>query len=263
MHKRQRHLNILQILANQKVVTVQDLTQRLKASSATVRRDINELAALFALKKVHGGAEALDTGERPKLDQVSFEYSNTINIEQKRAIAERAVMLCEDGDSIIINGGTTTYQMIGFLEDRKLQILTNSLPIANSLFERSRNRIQLPGGEVYRAQHIIVSPFEDDTIKNYYASRLFMGAQALTPAGLLENDPRLVQAERKLLSQADQLVVLVDSSKFKQRGSLILRPLDEIDIVITDDGIDAAAAEMLEDAGVETIVVEAARSEAA
>jgi len=263
MHKRQRHHSILQILASQKVITVQELTQKLKASPATVRRDIGELAELYALRKIHGGAEALDANERPKLDQVSFAYGNTINVEQKRAIAQRAVALCEDDESIIINGGTTTYQMVEYLEDRKLQILTNSLPIANCLFERTDNRIQLPGGEVYRDQHIIVSPFEDDTIKNYYASKLFMGAQALTLAGLLENDPRLIQAERKLLSQTDQLIVLVDSSKFKQRGSLILRPLSEIDVVITDDGIDTAAAQMLEHAGIETIVVEAARSEAA
>ena len=263
MHKGKRQRLILHTLAEQKVVTVHELTRTLQASPATVRRDISELAAVFSLKKVHGGAEVLDGIERPKLDQMSFKYSNTINIGQKRAIAEKAVSLCEDGESIIINGGTTTFQMVRYLEQRKLQVLTNSLPIANYLCERSHNRVQLSGGEVYRQQHIVLSPFDDDTIKNYYASKLFMGALALNSSGLLENDPRLILAEHKLLSQADQLIVLIDSSKFKQRGSLISSPLEKINLVITDDGIDAASRKMLDDAGVETIILEVARSEVA
>jgi DeoR family ulaG and ulaABCDEF operon transcriptional repressor len=251
------------MLAEQKVVTVQEFTDALHASPATVRRDISELTAVFALKKVHGGAEVLDSIERPELNQVLFEYSDAIHIAQKRAIAERAVSLCEDGESIIINGGTTSYQMVRFLEERKLQILTNSLPIANHLLERSHNRIQLPGGEVYHNQHIVVSAFEDDTIKNYYASKLFMGAIAINANGLLENDPRLIQAEHKLMSQADQLVALVDSSKFSQRGSLISAPLSKVDLLITDDGIDAESRKMLDDAGVETMILEVVQPEAA
>lgn len=245
------------------MVTVQELTRTLEASPATVRRDISELAAVFALKKVHGGAEVLGSIERPKLDQMSFKYSNTINIEQKRAIAEYAVSLCEDDESIIINGGTTTYQMVRFLERRELQVLTNSLPIANYLCERSDNRVQLSGGEVYRQQHIVLSPFDDDTIKNYYASKLFMGALALNSSGLLENDPRLILAEKKLMSQADQLVVLVDSSKFKQRGSLISSSLENVDLVITDDGIDTESRNMLENSGVKTVILEMTQSRVA
>jgi len=261
MHKNRRHRFILQMLAEQKVVTVQEFTQALQASPATVRRDISELATVFALKKVHGGAEVLGGVERPELNQLLFEYSDAINVTQKRAIAEHAVSLCEDGESIIINGGTTTFQMVQFLESRKLQILTNSLPIANHLLERSLNRIQLPGGEVYHNQHIVMSPFEDNTIKNYYASKLFISAIAINANGLLENDPRLIHAEHKLMSQADQIVVLVDSSKFNQRGSLISAPLSKVDLLITDDGIDVKSRKMLDDAGVETLILEVAQQQ--
>ena len=263
MHKHRRHRFILQMLAEHKVVTVQEFTGALKASPATVRRDISELASVFALKKVHGGAEVLGHIERPELNQLLYEYSDAIHVTQKRAIAEQAVSLCEDGESIIINGGTTTFQMVQFLESRKLQILTNSLPIANHLLERSLNRIQLPGGEVYHNQHIVMSPFDDNTIKNYYASKLFISAIAINANGLLENDPRLIHAEHKLMSQADQLVVLVDSSKFSQRGSLISAPLSKVDLLITDDGIDVKSKKMLDDAGVKALILKVAQPEAA
>ena len=92
----------------------------------------------------------------------------------------------------------------------------------------------LSGGTIYREQNIILSPFDNDVTRNFYARRMFMGAQGLGPLGLMEGDPLLIQAEQKLIDQADELVVLVDSSKFRQRSSLILCGLERITTVITD-----------------------------
>ena len=91
--------------------------------------------------------------------------------------------------------------------------------------------------------------------RNFYARRMFMGAQGLGPLGLMEADPLLIQAEQKLIGQADELVVLVDSSKFRNRSSLILCPLSRIHVVITDDGITDRDAQMLEAAEIRLIVV--------
>jgi DeoR family transcriptional regulator, ulaG and ulaABCDEF operon transcriptional repressor len=90
--------------------------------------------------------------------------------------------------------------------------------------------------------------------RNFYARRLVMGAQGLAPLGLTEGDPLLIQAEQKLIDQADELIVLADSSKFRQRSSLILCPLARITTVITDDGVEDREAKMLEAAGVGLIV---------
>jgi DeoR family ulaG and ulaABCDEF operon transcriptional repressor len=122
----------------------------------------------------------------------------------------------------------------------------------------------LSGGVIYREQNIILSPFDNDVTRNFYAKRMFMGAQGLGPLGLMEADPLLIQAEQKLIGQADELVVLVDSSKFSARSSLILCALDRISTVITDDGITDSAAKMLEQADINLIVapVSAAQSKA-
>jgi len=256
LHKRNRFHAIRRLLKEQGFVTVQELMDQLGASSATVRRDINELAERRELRRVHGGAEAPDFTARTTATSFSLDYANVANHASKTAIAAMAVSLCEDDESIIINGGSTTYQMVYALELRSMQVLTNSLPIASYLFEHGNVRIQVPGGEVYRDQHIILSPFDNDTIKNYSASKLFTGAQSLNRSGLLESDPRLIQAERKILSQADDVIVLVDSSKFHSSGSLILCPLTDINTVITDNGIHSRDRKMLEDAGIRVIAVD-------
>ena len=107
-----------------------------------------------------------------------------------------------------------------------MQILTNSFPIAEHLLRNSKNTITLPGGAIYREQNIILSPFENDVTRNFYARRMFMSAQGVSPIGVMEGDPLLIQAEQKLINQAEELVLLVDSSKFASRSSLILCPLE-------------------------------------
>jgi DeoR family ulaG and ulaABCDEF operon transcriptional repressor len=137
-----------------------------------------------------------------------------------------------------------------------MQVFTNSFPIAEHLLHNSKIDVMLSGGTIYREQNIILSPFENDVTRNFYARRLFMGAQGVSPLGVMEADPLIIQAEQKLIGQADELVLLVDSTKFKSRSSLVLCPISKISTVITDDGISSEALRMLEAADVKVIVVE-------
>lgn len=265
MHETERHRVILSAVQDRPVVTVPDLCGLTGASEATIRRDIATLHMQKKLRRVRGGAEALTPNQFPGLAGRPFALNETVNIKQKQAIARAAVGLCEDGEPIIINGGTTTYQMVHPLASRRLQVFTNSFPIAEHLLKTSKNTIMLSGGVIYREQNIILSPFDNDVTRNFYAKRMFMGAQGIGPLGLMETDPLLIQAEQKLIGQADELIVLVDSSKFRQRSSLVLCPLNRIDTVITDEGIPDKAAAMLEAADVTLIVapVEAAQAKGA
>jgi DeoR family ulaG and ulaABCDEF operon transcriptional repressor len=256
MHEKERHRIILSAVQDRPVVTVQELVALTDSSEATIRRDIAQLHVQKKLRRVRGGAESIHPPQFVGLAGRPFSVNETINIAQKRAIAQKAVELCEDGDAIIINGGTTTFQMVHPLATKRCQIFTNSFPIAEHLLKNSKNTIMLSGGVIYREQNIILSPFDNDVTRNFYAKRMFMGAQGLGPLGLMEADPLLIQAEQKLIGQADELVVLVDSSKFSARSSLILCPLDRITTVITDDRIPDSAANMLEQADINLIVAE-------
>jgi DeoR family ulaG and ulaABCDEF operon transcriptional repressor len=254
MHEKERHRIILSAVQEKPVITVPELVDLTDSSEATIRRDIAALHVQKKLRRVRGGAEALHPPQFVGLAGRPFSVNETLNTRQKQAIAKEAVGLCEDGDPIIINGGTTTFQMVHFLTNRRMQVFTNSFNIAEHLLKHSKNTIMLSGGTIYREQNIVLSPFDNDVTRNFYARRMFMGAQGLGPLGLMEADPLLIQAEQKLIDQADELVVLADSTKFKKRSSLILCGLKRIATVITDSGIEDRDAAMLEEAGVNLIV---------
>jgi len=260
VHERERWQVIKALLRERPLVRIADACRATGASEASVRRDFASLAEQGVAIRVHGGLEALPGAAKTQTDVLSlatraFDVSQTLNIDAKRAIAKAAVALCADGETIIINGGTTTYQMGDYLRERRLKVLTNSYPLAEILINHSKCRVALPGGEVYREQGMIVSPFEEDAIQHYSATRMFMSAISIGPLGVIEGDPLLARAESKLLKRADRLIVLADSSKFVSRGSLVVCPLSRIDTLITDTEAPPAALDMLRDQGVHVVVV--------
>lgn len=265
MLEQQRHRLILDLLDEKQFVRLQELVETLNASAATIRRDINKLADEGLLTKIHGGAQLPASAQRPPRQQLqgaAFLASLERHVAQKRAIAERAVAMCRDGETVLINGGSSTFMMAEFLCARDVNVLTNSFALAGVLIESGTCRVSLPGGELYRKQNIIVSAFDEDLIHRYHGRRMFMGTPAIGPYGVMESDPLLIQAEQKLLRQAEQLVVLADSSKIGARAQLRFCALEEVDILITDSGIDAASRKLFEGAGIEVIVVEPATDQA-
>jgi DeoR family ulaG and ulaABCDEF operon transcriptional repressor len=260
LHETERHRVILAAVQSRPVATVADLVDLTGTSEATIRRDIASLYVKGHLRRVRGGAEAVNPPEQSALIGRPFSVNQGINIGAKRAIGLAAAALCSDGEPIIINGGTTTYQMVSHLANKRLSVFTNSFPIAEYLLHNSRNSVVIPGGTVYREQNVILSPFGGVVASHFYARKMFMGCQGLGAHGLMETDPMVVQSELGLIGQADELIVLADSSKFKAKSSLILCALERITTVITDDGVRDEDRQMLESAGVGLIVVDQTRT---
>jgi DeoR family ulaG and ulaABCDEF operon transcriptional repressor len=260
MHEIERHRIILGEVAERPVATVAQLVGLTGASEATIRRDITALSDEGQLRKVRGGAERLHGGESNGIGSLmtpAFEETRLQNLPAKRAIARAAAELCSDGESIIVNGGTTTYCLGPHIATRKLRVLTNSLDLALYLVGNGDCQVVLPGGDIHREQRMVVSPYTNDTvIEHFYAAKYFLGAHAIRRQGLIEGDPVLIKAEQKMLKQAEQVIALVDGSKFQPRGSLILCPLTQLDRVITDSSAPKEACDMLRDAGVIVDVVE-------
>ena len=261
MRELQRTEILRSLLAKRGFLSIADVMAATGVSAASARRDAARLAEAGLAMRIHGGVHAVEAaGSEPNSQETlatgSFADSQTANVRAKRAIARQAVELCADGDAVIINGGTTTFQMAQFLRIRRLIVLTNSYPLAELLIRETENRVALPGGEVYRVQKLIVAPFDDDAIQHYWARLMFMSAASIGPHGVIEGDPLIARAERKLLGRADKLIVLVDASKFAPRGSLVVCPLSRIDTLITDETAPPDALAMLREAGVETIVVD-------
>lgn len=255
MHERERWQLILSRLKERGIVRVSDLVGLTGASVATLRRDLAKLEDSGQLIRVHGGAETVASRQTPLAAQ-SFDASQTVNAELKRAVACGAADLCQDGDSIILNAGSTTWFMAQCLRGHRMQVLTNSFPIAQELAAHSANRVVLPGGELYREAGIILSPFDEDAIQHFAASKMFMSCYSITPLGVIESDPLVARAEAKLLSRTERLIVVADSSKFEARGNMVVCPLTRVSTLVTDIGAPAQMVDHLRQLGVEVILVD-------
>ena len=258
MLEKQRHKVLLSILNEHHYVSVRKLSELLNASEATVRRDLTKLSNDGMLLKIRGGAEAINQpmSDLPQITGSAFVVQKELYADAKRAIAKRAVDLCQEGDSITINAGSSTYMMGEFLRQKQMPILTNSFELASELVKNSNNQVTVPGGEIYRKQNIILSAFDNDVIQHYHSSKMFMGTPGVGDFGVMESDPLLVRAEQKLMKQADSLVVLADSSKLGRRSNFILCSLDEVDILITDSKASDKDISLFEKHGIEVLVVE-------
>lgn len=252
MIEQQRHHSILRMIADHPFLGVAQLADVLGASLATVRRDLNVLARSGHLKRVRGGAQACRHEIQTRIEG-SVDPSRAINGPRKRAIARAAVKFIRDGQSIFMNGGTTTFAMCEFLVNRELDILTNSIAVGAALLN-SRNRITLCGGTIYREQNIILSPFDTDGADNYWGDLLFTGCYGVNGQFMMESDPLNVRAIAKLLKRSSHWVVLADSSKLRRTSSMIVANIKNIGTLITDDGATPSELAAFADAGVKVVV---------
>lgn len=261
MHAAEREKAILDLLAQRGFISFRELEKRIDASPATLRRDLERMANSGLLERVRGGAKSVTESEQNaaypvELSGVPFHENVNRHPREKAAIGRAAARLCAKGSAVMIDGGSTTLQMCRHLKGLDLQVLTNSLHIVSALLQQPGTRVLVPGGSVFREQNIILSPGGEDAMPRFHAPRLFMGAAALGEHGLMQADVVLVAAERRLIERAEEVIVLVDSSKFRGSSGAVVCGLDEIDTVITDSGIDPDAVQMLESAGVRVTVVD-------
>jgi DeoR family transcriptional regulator, ulaG and ulaABCDEF operon transcriptional repressor len=228
----------------------------LPESPATIRRDLQRLHESGQLLRVRGGIKPVDGGapEPGHLAGVPFHENVALNVDAKRAIGKAAAALCAPGAAVMIDGGSTTLAMCPFIEGLGLQVLTNSLHIVSALLPQERTQVLLPAGQIFREQNIILAAAGDEVMPRFHAPTLFMGAASLGPAGLMQSDVILVAAERRLIERADEIIVLVDATKFEAPSGNVVCGLEEIDTIITDARISAKAVAMIEKAGVRLII---------
>ena len=258
MLEKQRHLLMLDMLIEKQFVTVKEFCYELNASEATIRRDIIKLDNENNLNKIRGGAES-KTNVKKFIEPLAgsiFHANRERQSESKIKIAQKAVELCNDNESITINGGSSTFMMGEFLKDRRMSVLTNSFELAHFLVENSENQVSLPGGEIYRKQSLVLSSFERDIIEYYHTSKMFLGTPGIGEFGVMESDLLLIRQEQKLMQLTDQLVILADSTKLGNRSNFVLCPLDKVDILITDSKADKKHLQLFEDNDIEVIIVE-------
>jgi DeoR family transcriptional regulator, ulaG and ulaABCDEF operon transcriptional repressor len=262
MHANERETLILSLLAAKGFVSFRALEAKLEGSPATIRRDLERMARDGKLVRVRGGAKSAPAPDANALSPafhlagVPFHENIGLNRAEKEAIGRAAAALCQPGEGVMIDGGSTTLQMCPHLAGLGLSVLTNSLHIVSALINQTGTRVLVPSGAVYPEQNIILSVFGEDGMPKFHAPKLFMGAASIGPAGVMQADPILVASERRLIERAEQIVLLVDSTKFAAPSGNVVCALAEVDVIITDRRLGPPMQETLVAAGVEVIIAD-------
>ena len=244
-----RRSRILQIAESAGFVSLQHLVSELGASESTVRRDLDVLDAAGHIQRTRGGAAYLADA------QPDFDARRNLAIHQKQQIARRVVQMISEGETVLLDGGTTTLEVARQLSGKALQVVTNSLPIASLLMNRPEIELIFVGGYVYPRTGVALGEQSVQALRRLHVNRLVMGTGGITEEGLFNSNALLVDTERQMIETADRVMVVSDSSKFGQRALSHLCSLGVVDELVTDDGIGLEWRDVLEGARVRLEVV--------
>lgn len=247
----ERRERVMQIVKSRHAVRVEDLRSELGVSTATIRRDLDELEGSGALRRVHGGAVSVDV--RPI--EARFDAKAARHTPEKQRIAARAVQLVEPESTIYLDAGSTCLELARLITQRAdITVVTNSLPAIVELAGQGP-RLVVIGGELRPLSQAIVGPLSVPTLDELYVDRAFMGTFSLSlDAGLTTTDPAEAFTKERALRRAREVVLLVDGSKLGTRSFAHAGRLDQVDVVITDAEFDEDAATIFEEAGVRVLV---------
>ncbi len=225
--------------------------EELGVSTATIRRDLHELEESGELRRVHGGAIALDL--RPI--EARFEAKAASHAAEKRRIAERAAQMVEPDSRIYLDAGSTCLELAKLLAPRTdITVVTNSLPAIVELAGQGPRLIVI-GGELRPLSQALVGPLSTPVLDELYVDRAFVGTFSLSlDAGLTTTDPAEAFTKERALTRAREVVLLVDGSKLGTRSFANAGRLDQIDVVITDAELDEEATTTFANAGVRVLV---------
>jgi len=238
------------IVETRRAVRLEELSAVLGVSQATVRRDLNELAADGRLRRVHGGAVAVDG----RLVEPLFDVKAVAAVAQKARIAARAVELLAPDDTVYLDSGSTVLAAARLLHGwDRLTVVTNSLPVANELLGRGP-RLVLVGGELRERSQAVVGPLTRRLLEDLHVDRALMGTFALSlEDGMTTTDPGEAFTKELVLGRAREVILLADSGKVGTRSLVNAGSLGQVDVLVTDDGIDERAARALARLGIKVI----------
>jgi DeoR family transcriptional regulator, fructose operon transcriptional repressor len=246
-----RQRKIRQILEVQEFVDFQSLCGALETSESSVRRDLIELEQEGWLKRVYGGAMVVQASNTHLLD---FTWQSSRMNEEKKRIAQLAAGLVEDGQTVVLDGGSTVAAFARQLVGRSLHVMTNSLPIADIFAEARQIELTLTGGYLYPRLRAMVGPLCEQMLSTVTADVLVMGIGGVTRQGFSNNNTLVVGPERKMIEVSRKVIVLADHTKFGRSAMIPVAPLETADIVVSDTGLERADRAMLESCGVSVLV---------
>ena len=250
----ERRQKVLDLVSQQGFISLADLAHALKKSGSTIRRDLDYWDEKGVLKRTHGGAVYVGDGSMVPV----LELRHPSQIEEKQAIARTAVARIDDGDAVLLDGGTTTLEVARLLVGRPLQIVTNSLPIANLFASSRQTDLVLLGGYVYPRTGVALGPLTVRMLEEIHVRQAILSVGGITAKGLFNSNVLLVETERQMMGCAEEVVVVADHTKIGRQALAYLCELSAVDTLIVDGGLTSEQRDLVASADVQLILAEAA-----
>ncbi len=248
-----RHQDILERLQEEKYVEVSDLCKSLNVSAVTIRKDLKILEEKGLLFRTHGGASL----DNPYINDRPVNEKEKISVSQKNEIAEAAAQLILENDSIMIASGTTVQALARCIRPKgKLTVITSSLNVTLELIKFKEVEVLQLGGYVRHSSSSVVGNYAAYILDNISCSKLFLSVDGIDlEYGLSTTHLEEAQLNKRMLSAAQKIILLVDSSKFGKKSFAKICDLEQIDEIITDKGISLSLIEKLEEKGITVTVM--------
>jgi len=206
---------------------VETLCREFKASESSVRRDLSVLETENVLKRVYGGA-------------IPVQHAGDYSVEtqrlsdEKNHIAQLAADLIQDGQTVILDGGTTVAAVARALATKSIHVITNSLPIAEVLESFRNIELTLTGGYLDPRIRVMLGPSCEQMLSSIRADAVIMGIGGVTESGFSNNNTLVVGSEKKMIEVADRVIIVADHTKFGRGAMFPVAPLGAADVVVSD-----------------------------
>lgn len=243
----ERRQLILDAVVDGRSAGVVELASRLEVSEMTVRRDLARLAREGKLTRVRGGA--IGVPDEPPFTQIAVE-----RLPQKERIGRAAAALVTDGQTVMVDIGTTTLQLARHLRGRKVTVITSNLAVVDVLFPDPAVELVVLGGIVRRNYRSLVGMLAEDALRQLRADVSFLGASGIREdLSVMDSTIVEVPIKRAMIAAAERTVLLVDAAKFGMHGSVRVCSADDLDAVVTDAPAAHPGVATLTQAGVEVV----------
>jgi len=233
MFAEERRNKIIQFINAGQPVKVIELSSLFTVSEATIRRDLQELENLGLVQRTHGGAVSIQLGS-----ELSFQDREVFLLNEKRDIAATAASMVNDGETILLDAGTTTREIARALCGRKLTVATNSMDVAFVFAEEPDIEVLLLGGTWRKSINSLVGPLTNAMLKLFCFDKVFLAANAIDcTLGATTHHLAEAETKRAMLKAGKTTILVADHSKFDKKTFTQICSLDELSMIITDNGI--------------------------
>ncbi len=254
---RERRSRLIDIIRLRGFAALDELVRELGVSESTIRRDLDALEEQGTARRTHGGV--LYAGGLPRIAE--FDEKQPANWEAKRAIAAETAKIIDDEETVLLDGGTTTYEVARLLAGRSLQVVTNSMPVANLFASESRTDLILLGGFVSPRTGVCLGPYTNELLSRLHVTTTVLSAAGISKQGLFNAQLLLAETEQAMLRAAGKVIVVADSSKFGRKSLTLVSGLEAIDIVVSDNGLSNEWQQIILDAGPRLILADPSAEE--